>query len=222
MSEIPDILPQTDANGYESHPAFGVIGASRGSSQPGVALFDSDIKHTNTVRIRIGRAVRSRDLHHDWIGGREQLIELELSEAQWASFVSTMNVGDGVPCTVRRVGVDWMPDPPYDPRLAHSMAETHDAAIAAFSKIRDAMEAYEATLKGPAKARNEALRTLRSTIQNAVPNVDYAGKVLVEHAEDVVTKARADIEAFVVGKALQLGMDPAALGGNPLMLGSGE
>ena len=34
-------------------------------------------------------------------------------------------------------------------------------------------------------------------IANAVPNVDYAARQLAEHAENVVEKSRADIEAMV-------------------------
>lgn len=59
-------------------------------------------------------------------------------------------------------------------------------------------------------------------MNNARPNVEYAGRVMVEHTEAVVQKARADIEAFVVGKARQLGIDPGELGeGGSLGIGPG-
>lgn len=44
----------------------------------------------------------------------------------------------------------------------------------------------------------EAMRRLLAAIDNAAPNVDFASKQLVEHTENVVQKARADIEAMVV------------------------
>jgi hypothetical protein len=58
------------------------------------------------------------------------------------------------------------------------------------------------------KALREAIHDLHFAVQNATPNVDFAGKVLVQQAEDVVTKARADVEAFVAAKVRQLGVDP--------------
>ena len=214
----------TDEHGYEGHPAFGLIGASRGQANPGRVLFDSDLRHQNLIRIRVQQAVRKRDLHHDWIGARDQIVELEMSEAQWASFVSTMNVGDGVPCTIRRIGYgEATPELPFAPRLAETMAETHDAAEDAFRDIRDALAEYEALVerKAPMKEQREALRMLHARVANATPNVDFAGRQLVKHAEDVVQRARADIESFVVTKATQLGLDPGEFDTFPA-LGSGE
>lgn len=47
------------------------------------------------------------------------------------------------------------------------------------------------------------------------PNVAFAARSLNEHAENVVQRARADIEAMVLSKATQLGLDPADLGTVP-------
>ena len=216
-----EIVPMgQNERGDETHPAFGLIGTSRGSvitnGRGGATLFDSDIQHQHIVTIRINTAVRKRDLHHDWIHAEDQIVEVQLSEAQWASFVSSMNIGDGVPCTITRRGYESVPSIPFEPRLAKTMKETHEAADGAFDSIKDAMEAYQECLdrKAPAKERNDALRMLHSSINNAVPNVDYAGKVLVEHAEDVVQKSHADVEAYVVAKARQLGVDVSELGGS--------
>lgn len=220
--EVVDVT--LDEYGHERHPAFGLIGASRVSlSNPGSVLFDSDIRHSNSVIVRVKAASRKRDLHHDYKGGREDFIEVEMSEAQWASFVSSMNSGDGVPCTIRRHGRETVPGLPYDPRLAHSLNETRDAAQQAFGDVVKALADYEDALtrKAPAAERREALQTLRARVHNAVPNVTYASETLAGHAEEVVTRARADIEAFVTMKARQLGIDPATINDAP-MLGSGE
>lgn len=214
----------TNERGDESHPAFGMIGVSRGSQTPGSVLFDSDILHSHTLRLRIHTASRKRDLHHDWIHAEKHLIEVEISEAQWASFVSTPNSGDGTPCTIRYQGYETVPGLPHDPRLAHSLQETREAAHAAFDDIRAARDAYEAVLavKGGARERNDALNKLHYAIEHATSNVDYASKSLNEHTENVVARARADIEAFVIVKAHQLGIDPGELGSDTLALGRGE
>ena len=186
---------------YESNPAFGMIGAYRTSvGPPGAALFDSDIRHHHTVVLRIEHAERKRDLHRDWIHGRNQIIEVEMSEAQWASFVSSMNTS-GVPCTLRRIQGEEIPRIEYAPRLEASMAETRRAADDAFAEIKEALAAYEE------KKSAENLRTLRARINNAAPNVEFAGKSLAEHAENVVTKARADIEAMVADHAARLELE---------------
>lgn len=207
------IKPTTNEYGDEQHPAWVLVGASRVScSPPGHALFDSDLRHQHYVVVRVKRASRSRDLYHDWKHGRQTIVEFAMSEAQWASFVSSMNAGDGVPATL-----EWdmtredpqVPGVPYEPRLQVSMDEVHDAASRAQADVAKAFAAYKE------KKSVENLRTLESAIRNMTPNIDFAAKSLGEHAENVVQRARADVEAFVVQKAQQLGLDPADLGSLP-------
>lgn len=207
---------------YETHPSFGMIGAFRTSIGPtGASLFDSDILHNHTVVLRIETAERKRDISHDWIHPVRQLIEVEMSEAQWASFVSSMNTS-GVPCTLNRIQGEPIERPPHKPRLQHSFDETKAAADSAFADIREAMNAYMELPNTPAGPKKEALRILQARIDNAVPNVDYAGRVLAEHAENVVQKARADVEAMVVQRAAHLGLDVGAVELPALDMGSEE
>jgi hypothetical protein len=90
MSRREVVAQTTDEHGDEQHPAFGMIGASRvSSSPPGATLFDSDIRHQHTVTVRIATATRRRDLNHGWLHRKREFVEVEMSEAQWASFVSS-------------------------------------------------------------------------------------------------------------------------------------
>src|SRR5206468_4534966 len=101
-------------DGYdENHPAYAMIGASRVTG--GKVLFGSDFKHMNYITIRIKPGRVHRGLSNDWYGssGGREYIEVALSEAQWAGFVSRMNVSDGVPCTVQwRDTVGYVPQIP--------------------------------------------------------------------------------------------------------------
>lgn len=196
----------------ETHSAFGMISANRLQSTPGAVLFDSDIQHQNTVVVSISRAERERDLNRDWIHPSKELIEVQMSEAQWASFVSSMNTV-GVPCTLLHVGGERADNLEFAPRLEQSMRETHEAAERAFGGIQEALRIFEDA--APGKGRAEALGGLKAAINNAVPNVDFAGKSLSEHAENVVQKARADVEAIILQKATQMGIEAPA---SPLLL----
>lgn len=212
MSRPEPQKPTTNEREEETHPAWGLIGASRVSAgPPGATLFDSDIRHGHYVNVRLRRATRHRDLHRDWKHGDEQLIEVSMSEAQWASFVSTMNIGDGVPCTIERVGGEMMPGVEYEPRLAASMDEVDDAAHKAMEAIQTAFETYRE------KKTAANLRSLEAAINNAPSNIGFAAKSLSEHAENVVQRARADIEAMVASKAKQLGIEPASVAGAHLL-----
>lgn len=207
------VRPTLNEYGHETHPAWGLISAHRGSvmgARGGAVLFDSDIAHQHTVTVRISTASRSRTLHRDHLmGERAPFVEVEMSEAQWASFVSSMNAGEGVPCTIRRREHESMPEVPFEPRLAESMDEARRAADKAAAEVAAAFAAY----KAHKTAAN--LRSLQAAIENMPSNVKFAAKSLSEHAENVVQRARADIEAMVVAKAEQLGLDAAELGVMP-------
>lgn len=206
------VEPTQNEREDETHPAYGMIRASRVNNSPGSVLFDSDLQHQQSVVLTISRATRKRQLNRDWVHSDKDLIEVEMSEAQWASFVSSMNTS-GVPCTLRRTENEIkVPGLLHAPRLAESAAEVHSAAETAFEEIQKALEAYEAALssKAPAKERSALLNDLHWAIKNAVPNVDYAGKSLAGYVENVVQKARADLEAMVARHADHLGLDPAS------------
>lgn len=191
----------------ETHPAWGLIGASRVTSSPGAVLFDSDILHRSYVMVRLHQAQRRRSLIRDWLhADRKTIVEIAMSEAQWASFVSTMNVGSGVPCTIDRIDMKQVPGMPHEPRLVETMDEVSKASEKAIEKIQKAFEEVE---RKPNKAN---IKTLRHTIENLPGNMRFAADSLSEHTENVVQRARADIEAMVVSKAEQLGLDPSDLG----------
>lgn len=194
----------TGADGDERHPAFGVITLHRVSSAPGAVLFQSDTRHAEYMRVTVHEATRKRDLKHDWVHPERVICEVSMSMAQFASFVSGAGQGGGVPCTIERAttGSHEPGDRPglvMQSRLALTAAEVQAAAHEAYRKIQTAEAAYEAALNGkaPAAERRKLLADLRSAIGNAAPNVDYAARRLAEHAEDVVEKSRADIEALV-------------------------
>lgn len=189
--------------GDETHPAWGLVGASRvQSSPPGASLFDSEIRHQHYVIVRLSTASRRRDLNRDWTHAEKQIVEIAMSEAQWASFVSSMNTGDGVPCTITRRELEAVPGVPDESRLAESMSEVRDAGEQAVAKVREAFATYEE------KHTKGNLRSLGFAIDNMPANMEFAAKSLTEHAENIVQKARADIEAMVLAKVEQIRLDP--------------
>jgi hypothetical protein len=193
-----------------------MISASRVTSHPGAVLFDSDIRHQHYVTVNISGARRQRDLNRDWLHTDKTEIEVSMSEAQWASFVSSMNT-TGVPTTITyKKGEGGIPRIPYEPRLQESMDEVHGATDKAMARVREAFFAYK-------EKKNVAnLRSLEAAIANAPSNMEFAATSLSEHAENVVQRARADIEAMVWAKAERLGIEASDLGFGHPQLTEGE
>jgi hypothetical protein len=208
MPRPPVQQPTLDEHGDEVHPAFGKATINRMSSTPGSVLFDSEIRHGSTVRLSFFECSRKRDLNRDWLHATREVLEVEMSEAQWAALVSSFGNGNGVPVTLRRTSaqrfpLESTPEIPFEPRLALSTEETVTAADRAFEKIKAAAKAVE---EKPTKAN---IRTLMNHIENAPRNIEFAAQSLTEHVENVVTKAKFDIESMVTAHAETLGLSAA-------------
>src|SRR5690242_14536561 len=69
------------------HPSFGMIGLSHVQST-GTVLVGSEFKHQNFITLTIQRAEHQRDLSREWWFGKERLIEIHMSEAQFVEFIA--------------------------------------------------------------------------------------------------------------------------------------
>jgi hypothetical protein len=190
--------PVTYSDGYARHPAFGMARVSRVSSSPGETLFQSDLQHGEYIEVTLSRAERRRELKQDWVHPKNMVARFDLSMAQWASLVSSVGT-EGVPVTISYINGETVPGLNPDPRLKQTADEVAAAAADAYRGIQDALAAYKKTLdeKAPAAERKAKLSTLIAVTRNAAPNVNFATDSLTRHAEAVVEKSRADIEAMV-------------------------
>lgn len=197
-----------DEHGAEVHPSFGWAQVSR-LHGGGSSLFDSEILHSEVVRLTVSGATRKRDLNRDWIhGDSRDLIEVRMSMAQWGALVSSFG-SSGVPVTLHRTSEDGdIPAAPHEPRMAHSVAEVGNSVDKVLDQVTAATEALRDCYdrKAGRKDTNEALRNLEIALGNAKPNVTFAANSLTEHVENVVTKAKGDIEA-TVARAAEYGID---------------
>lgn len=194
-----EIQAPTVIDGVESHPAFGKVTVVRGSGSPRT-LFQSDIQHSHTVSLTVETATRRRDTHQDWVHGREQIVEIEMSESQWAALVASVGNGSGTNVTLRSVPGDRsVPALPYQPRTEVSRQNVTGAVDRLLADVKEKFAHLEELeeAKAGVRERRAARAALRNALANATPNARYAVETLEEATENVVTQARADIEAMV-------------------------
>ena len=178
-----------------THPAFAQISASRVSGS--TYLYGSDFNHNHYVTIAICRSELKRSLSRDWFFGREEKIEVALSEAQWATFVSSMNQGSGVACTLQHIDRERVPQLPetpkkkaqYDAELKERLGIVEDS-LAELEKQIDA-----SPLSG--KKKDALKSTLGAAQRNLTPNIKFVSDQFGEHMEDTIEKAKIEIEAHV-------------------------
>jgi hypothetical protein len=192
------------------HPAFAQIGASRVSG--GARLYGSDFEHQNYVRVRIAASEMHRSLSNDWPYARRDYIEVDLSEAQWATFVSSMNVGSGVQCTLRYKDGEAIPGiapPTEDPHKKYEV-EAREKLTRALSQL-DQLTVDIAALKISEKQKAALKGRVDSAHQHLVSNIPFVLKQFAEHMETTVEKAKIEVNAYVTSAVMRAGIK--ALGG---------
>ena len=199
--------------GYKlEHPAFGMIAASHMSGR--TALFGTDFEHHHTVRVSISPAVLQRGLMHDWPFARSlPYIEVEMSESQWATFVSRPNTGQGVQCTVRFADGEEKPGIPLR-RSTDSHAEDFKASVVklteSVAKTREAIEGELAGLSG--KKRDAAMAHLRRLEQDLKSNLPWYVEVLEKQMHTTVESAKVEVGAYINNAITRAGLAAIAAG----------
>lgn len=191
-----------------THPAFGQIGASRVSGQAN--LYGSDFSHQHYVTITLSASEVDRHLSNDWHHPKNELFEVALSEAQWATFVSSMNIGGGVPCTIQhtmmatRGYTPALPDPPdRREQFAKELAENMVDAKAALEELE--IMIMESKLSGVhQKAMRDKLRRANAEIGSSSK---FVADQFDEHMEKTVEKAKVEVNAYATRTIMAAGLD---------------
>lgn len=191
-----------------SHPSFGMIHAQRTGGKR--FLFGSPIEHHSFVKITVYRdAKETVRLHRKWHSPGEVVAELLLSEVQWAEFLTTLNMGTGVPCTLEytRTGrVEELPLILDETNLQQQMLEDLERTVKQnlreFEQIRELLRKQRT--KGLNKKELDELAThMTRVVENAPANAAFFAESMVEHVETLVSTAKAEITAFAQNAMLQ-------------------
>ena len=213
--EEPVVIPNDSVVGGEGrtikHPSFATIRASRVSGS--TRLFNSKIRHDGYVVVSINKAELVEGPYDDHVYGHgAAILEVALSESQWVAFVSRMNIGSGVPCTIQHgytADFKMTPGLPYQEdaveRLRRGAREMGKSIDDESEKWANQILELTASLpKGKRSDLEAALGRLVSRVNN---NADFAKERLNDFAEKLVVDAQTEINAMVNGMVTQLGLN---------------
>jgi hypothetical protein len=197
----------------ETHPSYGFVRVSRVSGHS--ALFGSPFKHQHFMTLSIGRSTRERSFGRDWhFGGLTHgLVEIALSEAQWAHMVSSVGMGGGVPATLRYVGGERMEDCPEQEEVERFHDDIERDAKAAMKFMNAAIEKMQALAddKAPSKEkRKEVLAELVRAQKSMIDSAPFMVKQLHERMDTVVHAAKTEVEAYVHSTIIESGIQKLA------------
>ena len=199
----------TDAR--TTHPAYAQISCSRVSGS--TSLYASDFKHQHYVTIKISASEHIRNLSNDWHHERGQLIEVAMSESQWAHFITSMNVGGGSPCTLQHVkGVGMiprLPDPkPMTDRYSAELKKMLGERVESLQVIANKLTASD---KAMSKTELKELgKRLDSLAYGFTGYTKFIADQFDEHVEGTVNKAKTEINAYALNTVVRAGLQSIA------------
>jgi len=192
----------------ETHPAYGQISANRVTiGGGGERLYGSELVHRSTIRIAITESHRVRNLNLDWHHDGKSLIEVELSGAQWASFISTLNYGSGTCCTIKHVQGEQRPDILVEETKREEFeSEIKSKLEGVVTRLGELMKSVSEDSKIPAGKRKEIAGMIERALQDLGPNLGFVGEQFQRHMDDTTSSAKAEIEAMLTSVVQKAGI----------------
>lgn len=193
------------------HPSFAnlYIGRSQCSGQK--ALFGSSIKHHDIITLKIFPAFIDRSLNVDrYFPETRPYIEIEMSQSQFAQAITSLNMGAGVPVTLRRLNDQYIEPCPFVDKREQFNDEFREDMNELTKKLTEATKHVERLIEEK-KTFNKAdkeqiLSALRSVTSQLASSYPYMYSMFNEQMDKTVTEAKAEIESH-----LQARMEDMAL-----------
>ena len=186
-------------------------------------MFGSDFVHANWIAVEISEAELNRRHNEDKINGRKVLMRFEMSESQWARFISSHSDHQGTPITLRRMrdSTGKMVMLPAFPRRVETNefpGETADHIASVGRSLATLETLLTQDLGKLSKAdRERALEHVRTARREIGPNLGFIADQMTEHLERKVTDAKSEVDAWIQNTIARAGLE--ALAGSPIVKG---
>jgi hypothetical protein len=191
----------TDKRTRTAHDSFGLIHFSRWTSSHAQNFFGSDIKHDRGIRITISSALLERSLGADHHYEDKLMLAADMTENAFAEMITTLNIGTGVPITLKTFadGDLVIPAPPPDvPKGELVLREARDSAKEGTAELRKVIASLRDLLEG-GNLRKAGIRQLIRELEAAVSKFDDHVPFMLEQftrtVEKMVTDAKATVRA---------------------------
>lgn len=206
------ILIKTDpvsGTQYE-HPAYGMISYGRVNGR--TKLVGSELQHQNFIHLEIETAKKWRNHHSDKFYADKTVVEIYLTEQQWATFISSPNTS-GVPCTFRRkpASNEFIQIPSLEEEDKHELAkqELKEYAKEISKDLVDEVIKLKKLLTNPTVKKTELaaiVKALDLAVQGINSNMPFHVDQHKEFMEENLSSAKSEIEGYINNKIYSLGL----------------
>lgn len=201
----------------EKHPSYGLVSISRRTGNPG-RLFGSVLRsHESYITIAVKHGERQVSHGHDRFYGpiRGDVLEFDMSAAQFAEFLTTSNVGTGVPCTLRYINNEKVESPPdveveaEKARKAFRKA-TREVSAGLEEKRKEVADILEDKKTLSKEDRKKILDVLFKAQQHLDSNAPFYLDQFEEATGRVIQHAKAEVDAFLTHNLISEGLKAVA------------
>lgn len=188
----------------DAHQSYGMLQFKRSSSSA-VNLFGSSIKHRDTIKMSLHEGCVERTLSSDFYTRDKLIVEVEMSYSQFAEAITSMNVGSGVPVTIRwEQGIGAIEPCPFidkKEQFEHEFQNNLNNANESIDNlIHDVCDMFK-DKKNLSKADKENILSKLNLVQQAVnDNNAFIYRQFNTQMDKTVTEAKGEIEAFMQNK----------------------
>lgn len=195
---------QTRFGEKTTHPAYGMLSFSRrtGGKTP---LFGSSIEHRDTIAMTLTHGDITRGLNTDWYHGNGIIAEVEMSYSQFAEAITSMNMGSGVPVTVRRTEKDGrIPEcdfinkkEQFQDELKERLSNATEMSRSLIVEVQKLFDEKKTLTKAD---KSEIINKLTKVASEINGNVNFTYEMFNEQMDKTVMEAKGEIEAFYQNK----------------------
>lgn len=204
----------------EKHESYGMLQLSRSQYGGAVSLFGSSIEHENVIRLRICKGEVDRHLSKEWyytsLSNEDTFVEAEMSYSQFAEAITSLNMGGGVPITIRQQGEMRFERPPFEPKEVTFKNEYFKRAEGLIESIGNGMETVNELLNQKKPLNKAEKDEITSVLENAyrtlTNGLPFMQSMYMEQMDKTTMEAKGEIEAFLQNKINQIAM--TAIGEN--------
>ena len=163
----------------------------------------------NAVCIKISKAESTRTTGCNWNMATEPLIEIRMSQVQWAAVVASHS-GMGTPVTLCGYASDerWVRCPEIElPQNETDLFKDESAAtLKQINDLKQQLDGFVANSSIKKTDIKEATHQLRCIYDNLASNVGFVAEQFDKHVENKVTSAKLDVEAHAYNFIQQMGI----------------
>ena len=202
---------------YE-HESYGMIQICRyrGGEKN---FFGSAIPHEGGVSIEIFEGKHTRSLSSDWYFPKKKLVEIRLTENQFAECITNIN-SSPVPVTLKSIMGKKMEEPPQINKRDIFENEFEDSMKTLEEKLKNLSAKTEELLSQKKnlnqKERDVILSEIAAIRQEVKNNIPFVRDCFREAMDDIVLESKTEVENFAKQRAHDLGVDTAKIGDSPI------